>query len=308
MTDVIGARRDGPEQSNEQSNEQSSLLLDGGPAVEDGAQPRPTGAVERTLLSLQLLASEPEVRLADVQRRLGVGQSTASRLMAVLVQQGFAEQDPGARTYRAGHRMFDLGRGAVDGTGIVRVVRPALEWLAAESGETAHLGILSGHNIRYLDVIESSEALRVTGRVGRLTPAHATSMGHAMLATFDDESLRRMYAGVSLDAATPRTITDLKVLLAELARVRSRGWARNRQQMESGVCSVGIALVHPARVFIGGVSIATPHARSTPQIERRHVELLMAGRDRMIDLLRGADGSSLGWQSVAGTSRRAGAS
>lgn len=279
--------------------EQSNLLLELDPGVEDGVPPRPTGPVERTLLSLQLLASKPEVRLADVQRHLTVGQSTASRLMAVLVQQGFAEQDPGTRTYRAGQKMFDLGRGAVDGSGIVRVVRPALEWLAAESGETAHLGILSGQNIRYLDVIESSAALRVTGRVGRLTPAHATSMGQAMLATFDDESLRRMYAGVTLNAATPRTITDLKVLLAELARVRSRGWARNRQQMESGVCSVGVALVHPARVFIGGVSIATPHARSTPEVERRHVALLMAGRERMIDLLHGADGSSLGWQGAA---------
>ena len=162
-----------------------------------------------------------------------------------------------------------------------------LEWLTGESGETAHLGVLSGLNVRYLEVIESSAALRVTGRVGRLTPGHATSLGKAMLATFDDETVRRMYSGVTLDTPTGRTLTDVEALLKELSKIRTRGWARNREEMEVGVCSVGMAVVHPGRGLLGGISLATPQARSTAGLEKEHAGLLREARARMLMALHG---------------------
>lgn len=249
-----------------------------------GTSPQyPIGAVDRTLLTLELLAQRPESRLAEIRDHLGVGQSTAHRLMAMLVYRGFAEQDLVTRIYRAGPRLFEVGRLAIGASSIRRSARSVLEWLAEESGETAHLGVMNGLNVHYLDVIESSAALRVAGRVGRMSPAHATSLGKAMLSTCDNDALRRMYGGVPLNAPTDRTVNDLPALLAELARTRKRGWGRNRGEMESGVCSVGVAVVHPAQGLVGGLSIATPAVRSTASVEKRHAELLLAGRARLLE-------------------------
>jgi IclR family transcriptional regulator, acetate operon repressor len=256
--------------------------------MQEGAPDRPVPqypveAVDRTLLLLEFLGQRSEVKLSEVRAHLAVGQSTAHRLMAMLVYRGFAVQDPDTRVYRAGPALFAIGRSAVGAFDIGRNARPVLEWLAGESGETAHLGVLSGTDVEYVDVIESAATLRVTGRVGRLNPAHATSMGKAMLATFDDAHVRELYAGRELRAPTSRSIADLDGLLAELARTRSRGWARNRGEMESGVCSVGVGVAHPLRGLLGGFSIATPAARSTPALEKLHAELLREAGARLVE-------------------------
>ena len=236
--------------------------------AEPPAPPYPIEAVDRTLSVLRHLARHSELRLADVRAHLDVGQSTAHRLMAMLVYRGFAVQDPETRAYRPGPALREIGRGS----DVTALARPVLEHLAADSGETAHLARLDGTAVRYLDVVESSATLRVTGRVGRLGPAHATSLGKAMLATHDDSAVRALYAGRDLEPATPDTLTDLDRLLAELARVRTRGWARNRGEMESGVCSVGVAVPLPG--LLAGLSIATPQVRSGPALERAHATLL----------------------------------
>lgn len=252
-----------------------------GSAQEPPVPQYPIESVDRTLSVLRHLARHPELRLADVRSHLDVGQSTAHRLMAMLVYRGFAVQDPETRAYRPGPALAEIGRSVVDRFDIVEVARPVLDLLAEESGETAHLGLLSGTSVRYLDVAESAATLRVTGRVGRLGPAHATSLGKAMLATHDDRRVRELYAGVTLFSQTPDTETDLERLLAELGRVRARGWARNRGEMEPGVCSVGVGVALPAHDLLCGLSIATPQVRSQPAVERKHAELLRAGAARL---------------------------
>ena len=155
----------------------------------------PIESVDRTLRLLAHLAECSELKLSEVRTYLEVGQSTAHRLMAMLVYRGFAVQDPETRVYRVGPALFEIARAGGD-FDIGRSTRPILEWLAGQSGETAHFGVLTGTEVRYIDVVESTSVLRVTGRVGQLNPAHATSLGKAMLSTLHDaarpRALRRM--------------------------------------------------------------------------------------------------------------------
>lgn len=245
----------------------------------------PIESVDRTLRLLAHLAECSELKLSEVRTYLEVGQSTAHRLMAMLVYRGFAVQDPETRVYRVGPALFEIARAGGD-FDIGRSTRPILEWLAGQSGETAHFGVLTGTEVRYIDVVESTSVLRVTGRVGQLNPAHATSLGKAMLSTLHDAAVRELYAGCEMTAPTERSITNLDRLLRDLASTRSRGWARNREEMQAGVCSVGVAVVHPARDILGGFSIATPQARSTRALEKVHAELLQGAATRLLAAIK----------------------
>jgi DNA-binding IclR family transcriptional regulator len=255
--------------------------------MQDGEATRPVPqypieSVDRTLLLLRFLAERSELKLSEVREHLDIGQSTAHRLLAMLVYRGFAVQDPVSRTYRAGPVLFEIGRAATVGFDLVREARPVLAWLAEQSGETVHLGVLDGSQVRYLDVIESASTLRVAGRVGQARPAHATSIGKAMLAATGDAHARGLYPAGVLAAQTARTITDLDELVAELRRTRARGYGRNREEMESGVCSIGIGVVHPTRGLLGGLSIAAPRARWGVEVEKAHVTLLREAASRLV--------------------------
>jgi DNA-binding IclR family transcriptional regulator len=245
----------------------------------------PIEAVDRALVLLTLFRQRSELRLSEVRDFLGIGQSTAHRLMAMLVYRGFAMQDPVSRVYRAGPELFDIGLAVVQSFDLRKAARPILEWLAGESAETVHLGVLEGVTVRYVDVVESESMLRVAARVGRTTPAHATSMGRAMLATLDDAALSTLYPDEPLVAMTSHTITSRAELLTELAEIRQRGWAHNREGMELGVCSTGISVLHPGRGLLGALSIAAPLSRFDDGTRERHAELLGAARDRLLGSL-----------------------
>ena len=130
--------------------------------------------------------------------------------------------------------------------------------------------------------LTSSKASSRSGSAAALAawlPAHATSLGKAMLAAMTDDQVRALYPREALPAVTGRTMTRRSDLLAELARIRARGYARNSEESEEGVSSIGIAIVHPVRGVLGAITIAVPLSRMTEEKEERHAALLAeAGR------------------------------
>jgi DNA-binding IclR family transcriptional regulator len=161
--------------------------------------------------------------------------------------------------------------------------RPVLESLAASVGETVHLAVLEGGNVRYLDAVESPRALRVASRTGSALAANCTASGKAMLAELSDAEVSAIFAGQdTLSALTGRSITSCARLLAELRGVRARGCAVNVEESEEGVASVAVAVRGPwpgppgrqrRRAPAAALVVSGPVSRMTGQV----VEKIAAG-------------------------------
>ena len=149
----------------------------------------PIASVNNALLLLLLFREQPRVRLTDACKYLGVAHSTAHRLLAMLAHHGFVQQEPVTRAYVAGPALVEVGLAVVGSLNVREQARPAMEELAAETGETVHLGVLEGNQVRYVDAVESERALRVVARTGTLVPAHCTSLGKALLAQMTDQQV-----------------------------------------------------------------------------------------------------------------------
>jgi len=237
----------------------------------------PIESVGNALRLLLMFRDRSPLRLAEVREELGVAHSTAHRLMAMLVHYGFVIQDPNTRLYVAGPALVEIGLMSVQRMDIRTVARPILEEVAAEVGETVHLGILEGGNVRFIDAIESELALRVSGRIGQLMPAYGTSIGKVMLAELPTSVIRTIYRNESLQPLTTNTITRRSVLETELQAVRERGYAHNDGESEDGVASVGVAIRNASGGLVGALSIAAPTIRmSQIQVERFAGVLLRA--------------------------------
>lgn len=254
--------------------------------TEDGAHsafdgrlvPRyPIESVDRTLTVLQMLAGDTEVRLSEVRSRIAVGQSTAHRLLAMLVYRGFAIQDPVSRAYRAGPALIDLRQGVGVEFSSKDAIRAVLTELAEASGETASFAVLSATDVRYVDTVESRSALRVIGRIGQTRPAHATSIGRAMLAAEGDVLVRARYENSSEPSAA-----TVDTLLDELRRTSERGYAVNHGDVELGISSAAIAIVDHQNRVMGGLSIAAPDLRWSTRVEREHVARLQDAASKLL--------------------------
>jgi IclR family acetate operon transcriptional repressor len=247
-----------------------------------GPRPQyPIEAVDKAFQMLNLFRDQKQVRLADVRDALGLTQSRAHRLMAMLVYHGFAEQDRLTRTYRPGPTLVDLGLSVVRGMDIRSIARPVLEELAAEVGETTGLGVLQGSEVRFIDGVESELALRVANRMGKLLPAHATSIGKALLAELPEETLRVLYPSEQLTPVTTHTIARRSELEEQLKTVRKRGYAVNASESEEGVSSVAMVIRDPARGAIAAISITAPVSRMPTSQAKTVAERLTAAVERI---------------------------
>jgi DNA-binding IclR family transcriptional regulator len=235
-------------------------------AGEPGQEPAyPIASVNNALRLLLLFRSQPRVRLSDASERLGVAHSTAHRLLAMLAYHGFVRQEQDSRAYVTGPALMEIGLAAVSQLDIRRHARPALERLAGSLGETVHLAVLEGANVRYLDAVESSRALRVAARTGAASAANCTASGKALLAALPEAEVSAMFAGAALPRLTPRSITSRAALLAELRQVRKDGCAVNREESEEGVASVAVAVPGPQGLPAAALAVSAPVSRMTGQ-------------------------------------------
>jgi IclR family transcriptional regulator, acetate operon repressor len=231
--------------------------------VQNSARRDPTGrnpsgsleSVDNALSLLLLLRQDGRLRLSDAAEALGVARSTAHRLMTTLRNRGFAVQGAD-KAYRPGPALYRLAMAQRSDDELIETARPHMVWFNAQLGETVHLMVRTGTQVRFLHSIEGSHALRVGTRVGTCLPAHLASGGKALLAALSTAELDEVYAAVP-DA----TIGDLADLRRKLAAVRRGGYALNMGETERGISAVGAAVREPGGRAIAALSVSVPTLR-----------------------------------------------
>jgi DNA-binding IclR family transcriptional regulator len=239
----------------------------------------PVSAAGNALRAVRLLHECDELRVVDVADRLGVARSTAHRILAMLVFEGFAEQDR-HKIYRPGPTLREI-RGSQVGPppDLATIAHPHLQRLADAVRETTHLMVLEGNGTRFLDGVEGPQALRVSYRTGSLLPAHVTSGGKALLAELTPDRLHALYPN-GLPGSGTKAPEGFDHLVAELVTVRRHGFAYNLQESERGVNAVGACVRDRTGAAVAAVAVAAPSSRR-PQsrlMELAH-PLLTAVRD-----------------------------
>lgn len=252
----------------------------------DGRTPPhyPIESVDNALKLLLLFAEKPRIRLTEASSYLGVASSTAHRLLAMLQYRGFVRQDEASRAYEPGGALATIASAVLRQVDVRARARPILERLNVEFDETVHLGQLEGQQVRFLDSIESSRAVRVASRAGRSLPAHCTSTGKAMLSALTRDELHRRYPDEELAAITDKTITSRTVLERELATSRRRGFAASMQESEEGVASVAVPMRSPGGDLYA-VNISMPATRMSPAIRAKVAKALIDAAKEITDLL-----------------------
>ena len=181
---------------------------------------RHVAAVERAFAVLDALADGQELGTNEIARRTGINASTVSRLLATLAAARYVEHVPETGRYRLSLRLVELGNAVLGRLDLRALARPHLQALVRETGETATLSAPGEHDAVTVDFAHSSSAVQSVAQLGRPSVGHATAAGKVMLA-FGDVEL----PAEPLASFTPRTIATRAELVAELERVRRRGYA-----------------------------------------------------------------------------------
>ena len=144
-----------------------------------------------------------------------------------------------------------------------QIARPYLRALANTIGETASLSVLEPQGVVNLELAVGEQKLVMrVGWVGRRMPAHAVSAGKAMLAFLPPKE-QETFLELPLRPVTPKTITDLDQLRAELAEVRRKGYALALEELEEGLHAISAPVWDRTGRPVAAVSISGPSYRLT---------------------------------------------
>lgn len=131
--------------------------------------------------------------------------------------------------------------------------------MAAQTGETVNVAVLSEHSALYLDQVAGSSALQPHNWVGQHVPLHATSNGKVLLSGLDTARLDEVLG--RLPAYTEATITKRSALRAELDKVRTTGYAVAVDELEEGLTAVAAPVRNAHGDVIASMSVSGPTFR-----------------------------------------------
>src|SRR5690606_22055404 len=120
---------------------------------------------------------------------------------------------------------------------------------------------------------------RLHEQPGASVPAHASSLGKAILAFSSSELVESLIRGRELQAITDSTITDREALLKELRAIRERGYALDRGEISPLATCLGVPILDENGVAMAAVSISGPTSRFNPKKNAPAIASLIRAAD-----------------------------
>ncbi|PKU23517.1 IclR family transcriptional regulator [Telmatospirillum siberiense] len=203
---------------------------------------------------LDLLANEPGLGFAAIQRRLDLPKSSCHLLIATLCRLG-AIQSQADRGYVLGLRLFELGALAANQRPIDREAQPLLRRLAQEVHLTCHLGVREGLKAVYLAKVECEREIMINTWVGKRISLHSSSLGKVLLAWLPEAELEEILQHLDWTRKCPNTLTEPQAFKAHLAEVRRRGWAIDDQEDIQNIRCLAAPVTNAQGEVIAALSI-----------------------------------------------------
>lgn len=241
-------------------------MVDTSESRRDAGATAGTQSVDRALQVLLQIAESPPpgLTLAACSSILGYSKPTTLRILRTLEARQFLRYDEELGVYTLGVANVQLGSEYLDRLDLRAAALPSMRSLVEQTQETAHLGVLSGTDVVYIELVDSPHPVRVFSRVGASVPAYATAIGKAILAWTPDDT-RLAHISRHLEPRTEHTIITEAALASDLVATRERGFAIDNQENREGIRGFAAPVFDYEGRAIAAVSIAGPATRVLPE-------------------------------------------
>lgn len=235
-----------------------------------GKSPKLIQSIERSAALLEIIAQQGGgARLKDLATISGLGKTTAHNILQTLEYLGYVHRRPGDMRYHLGGRILNLARIAGDDHLLRDRIRPVLEIIAQESEATVYLGVPSGDETAYLDIVDLGDPNIAASRLMNREKLEGSAVGLVFLA---------FVPGLGQRVLTTRSNALNDATLAEIENVRIKGYALDLEAYHPGINAVAIPLRESGEVR-ASIAVAGP-AQNFPRhrlirlawIMMKHVE------------------------------------
>jgi IclR family pca regulon transcriptional regulator len=204
----------------------------------------------------------PEMTLSEVAAATEISPAAARRCLNTLVQQGYVGKK--GKLFLLTPEVMGFASAFIESMNLEEVVRPHLQRVRDQTGDSTSLAVLSGRDILYLTHVSTTRMVRLVAGLGTRFPAYATSLGRVLLAHHSDDFINDYLQDLTLEKLTSKTVTAKTQLRRILKGVRRKGYAVIQDELDYGIVSIAV----PVRRETGEVLAAVNCSTSTTRVNK----------------------------------------
>ncbi len=218
-------------------------------------------ALDRAMVLLTALAEEDKATLTELALKTGMSPSTAHRLLSTLQRHGVTDFDDMTQDWMVGVEAFRIGSSFVRRTRITEMGREVMRALMEDTGETANMAIADQGDVVFISQVETHHPIRAFFRPGTRGHMHASGIGKALLAAYSRTEVEKVLQKKGLPSFTPKTLTSVDALMADLETTRTRRWSLDDEERNLGMRCLAAAIFNEYGEPVAGISVSGPTAR-----------------------------------------------
>lgn len=215
--------------------------------------------------------------LSEISQDLAYPVSSTLALLRSIHAMGYLTYDQQAKAYTPSIRFAMLGQWIHDQLLEGGTILHLMEHLAAVTQETIAVGIQNGLQSQHVHIIDSSQPLSYRPAVGTLRPLLRSAVGRVLLGQQPDGVVAKIVARINALGVDEGRKFDVATVLADLADVRSDGFAYSANVFTPGAGIIAVAL--PSRE--GDVPMAISVSGPVTRLDQTGVPVIL-------DQIRGA--------------------
>lgn len=246
------------------------------------SQHRPVETVETAFDIVDVLKRTDGAGITDIADELDLAKSTVHRHVKTLESRGLLVRE--GDVYRISTWFLDYGIHVRNRHRLYDVARPKVDELAAETNEKVWC-VIEEHGMGvHIYGAEGRHSVKTHARIGQRTYLHQFAAGKAILAHLPDDRIESILEDYGLAAQTDQTITERDELHDQLATIRDRGYAFNREESVIGVHAVGAPIRNESGTAIGAISVAGPANRLRGDLMTEELPNLLLGATNEVEI------------------------
>lgn len=193
-------------------------------------------------------SGDKELSITKLSTQLGIQKSTVFRMLATFENRGYIEHDEKSGSYQLGMNAYELGRKLLLCMPLLREARPVLEDLCRRCNEAIYLVVKNGSDFLMIDLVESTQQVKVASLLGKRFPLTSSAPGKLMLAF----STQR-----NSDSSTTEYTQSF---------IRKNGYCADQGGLGEAVSSLAAPLFNAGGKIVGAVSLVSPSFRMTEEL------------------------------------------
>jgi len=202
-------------------------------------------SVENALDVLEALCDEEgEVRISHLSEKLHMNKTSVFRLLATFEGRGYVEKQESTGRYRLGLTAYEVGQKLLSRMELLKQARPVMERLVRECNETVYVTVRKGDEILFLDMVDTTQKVKIVSLIGKRFPLQTTAAGRAILAF----------------SKQPSSVAEQRA--AEFATICNQGYAVDTDVLGDGISSIACPIFCSGGSLNGALCIVGPTFRT----------------------------------------------